>query len=135
MSKMSIEIFGYDAELISHTEDGGEGLILTFASELDGYVSLANVTVRIKGASCAIDTRRIPDGEYTPHLILKDCTLNLPDIKIQYGVISPIEPDISYLRKLSIRERRLSERVESLEKKLEEINKKVVGSSLFSALP
>ena len=135
MSRMNIELFAKDTELISFEQSSDGALMLNFGREVDGYVALGAVTVRIKGRSCAVDTRRIPDGEYIPHLILADRTVDLPGVKKQHGAISPSEPDSSYITKLSARERRLSERVDELEKRLDEINKRIVGSSLFSTAP
>lgn len=132
---MNIELFGKDAQLISFADDGAAALVLDFAKELDGYISLGSITSRIKGKSCALDIRRLSDGEYIPHLILADCTVNLPRVKKQNEIIAPIEPDGSFIVTLLLRERQLSERVDQLEKRLEEINKRVVGSSLFSTAP
>lgn len=135
MSRMNIELFGRDAELISYKQDGERALMLDFGTELDGYISLGSITARIRGISCALDTRRLADGEYIPHLILADRTVDLPRVKLQHGILAPTEPDTSYLTRLSLRERRLSERVEKLEERLEEITERITGSSLFGTAP
>ncbi len=135
MSKINIELFGSDAELISFKQDGEAALAFGFPTMLDGYVSLGGITVRICGQACAVDIRRLADGEYIPHLILADRTVDLPRVKMQYGIITPIEPDTDYVTKLSVRERRLRGRVDELEKRLDEITKKVTGASLFGGMP
>ena len=135
MSKINIELFESDAELISFKQNGERSLVFDFSTMLDGYISLGTLTSRICGTSCAIDIRRLDDGEYTPHLILADRTLDLPKIKMQYGIIMPLEPDTDFVTKLSLRERRLKKRVDELEKKLEELTKKVSGTPLFGGTP
>lgn len=135
MSKISIELIGSDAELISFKHSGERSLIFDFSVMLDGYISLGALTSRICGTECAIDTVRLDDGEYTPHLILADRTVDLPKIKKQYGIITPLEPDISFVTKLSLRERRLEKRVDDMEKRLEELTKKVSGTRLFGGTP
>lgn len=135
MSKIRIELFGNEAELISFKQDGGDSLVMEFGEEYDGYLSIGKLTARIKGATCALDTRRLADGEYTPRLILTDMTVDLPRIKKYCGIITPPDPELPYVHKLSLRERRLSSRVAELEKKVEEITEKVWGSSLFKSTP
>ncbi len=135
MSKINIELFGNDAELVSFDGEEGGTLSFEFPTLYDGYISLANQTARITGRECTVSTVNIENGEYIPHLILTDRTIDLPKIRVLHGVISPVEPDRSHITRLSLRERRLCERVYSLEKRLDELTKKVTGSSLFSAMP
>ena len=135
MSKIIIECFGKEAELISFSQNGDQAVVLEFTEEYDGYISLDSITARIKGSSCALDTRRLGDGEYTPRLILSDRTVDLPRLKKQLGTISPMEPERPYVVALSLRERKLCQRVDLLEKRLEEISKKICGSGLFAPLP
>ena len=135
MSKISIEIFGKGCEIVSYKQDGESVLIFEFADELDGYIALGSATARIKGRSCAVDLRRLQDGEYTPRLVLMEATLDLPPVIKEHGMITPKEPEISYLTRLSFRERRLSERVDKLERALENIEKKVMGQGLFGVKP
>ncbi len=135
MSKINIQLFGRESELVSYKQDGEPMLIFEFTEEVDGYISLGPSTSRIKGKSCPVDLRRLTDGEHIPHLILPEATLDLPRVIKQHGIISPKEPEISFLSKLSLRERRLSERVERLEGELEKIQKKVMGASLFGGEP
>ena len=135
MSKIVIECFGDEAQLITFTRDGEPNLVIELGEEYDGYISMGNCGARIKGASCALDTRRLADGEYTPRLILDEGTILLPGLIKQHGIISPKEPDVDYIRALSLRERRLNARVDTLENELKEIKNKVMGTRLFELLP
>ena len=135
MSKINIELFGRETELVSFSQDGRKSLVIEFNEELDGYVALGTVTARLRGTGCAIDLRNLPDGSYTPHLILSDKTLDLPEVKLYSGIITPSEPEVAYTTRLSLRERRLSQRVDKLEKRLDEITKRITGSSIFGTTP
>ncbi len=135
MSKMNVQCFGRNSELVSFKEDTEKMLVFEFPEEYDGYLSLGEITAKIKGKSCAVDTRRLADGEYTPHLILADVTVDLPKLKKQYGSITPTSPRLDEINSISLRERQLNERVSKLEKRIEEISEKVYGSSLFKPLP
>ncbi|MBR5144656.1 MAG: hypothetical protein IKW53_06360 [Clostridia bacterium] len=135
MSKINIELFGRESELVAFSQDGIKSLVIEFNEELDGYVALGKVTARIRGRGCAIDLRNLPDGEYTPHLILSDKTLDLPEVRLHCGIITPSEPEVAYTTRLSLRERRLRERVDMLEKRLDEITKRITGSSIFGTTP
>ncbi len=135
MSKLKIECFGNDAELISFINESGPDLVIEFVEEVDGYVSLGNQAVKIMGKKCVLDKRKIPDGEHIPHLVLSDKTLDLPKLKKLYGSIEPAAHDIREIGELSLRERYLNRRVSLLEKQIEELTKKVYGSSLFKSLP
>lgn len=135
MSKMNVQCFGRNSELVSFKEDTEKMLVFEFPEEYDGYLSLGEITAKIKGKSCAVDTRRLADGEYTPHLILADVTVDLPKLKKQYGSITPTSPRLDEINSISLRERQLNERVSKLEKRIEKISEKVYGSSLFKPLP
>lgn len=135
MSNMKIELYGRNAELCSFTGEDSSSLILSFDSEHNGYISLGPITARISGKECAVDIRRLCDGEYTPHLILADMTVDLPRIKIIHGIPAPIQPGKRTINDISLRERRLSVRVDLLEQRVEELTKKIVGTSLFRAEP
>lgn len=135
MSKIKIECFENEAELVSFTQDGERTVQLDLSGEYDGYISIGRLTARVKGAVCAIDIRSLEDGEYTPHLILQGRTVDLPRIKKQFGIITPIEPELPYAMAISLRERKLAERVTRLEERLEELITKVEGTRLFSLTP
>ena len=131
MSKIQIECFDDMAEISSISTEESKFLTLKFNTGYNGYISLGRITVRIVGEECCIDASGLDDGVYSPKLILCDRSINLPPIRKEKGLISPVDYDIGYLRELSIRERRLSQRVESLSQKIEQINEKVFGSSIF----
>lgn len=135
MSKITIECFDRSAEIVSFESDREPMLVFEFTSEYDGYIALGEATARIKGARCTLDLRKINDGEYTPHLILSDKTVDLPRLKKEFGALALTEPPLNEINSLSLRERRLNKRVTELEKQMEEISKKVYGSSLFQPLP
>lgn len=135
MSKVIIERFGRECEVVSFKQDPESSLIVEMTEDTEGYINLGSQTVRLKGRSCIIDARGLKDGEHTPHLILSDMTLDLPKIKKQCGIITVAERESDFLTRLSLREHRLSNRVEMLEKRLEEITEKVWGAGLFSIGP
>ena len=91
MSKINIELFGYDAELVSFDGEEGGTLSFEFPTLYDGYIYIANQTVRITGRECTVSTVNIENGEYIPHLILTDRTIDLPKIRVLHGVISPLD--------------------------------------------
>lgn len=131
MSKISLELFDRAAEVISFEDEKAAALIFEFDKELDGYLLLGKVTAKIKGKSCALDVRNLEFGEHIPYLILEDATIDLPKIKNENGAIFPVEPGISEIGNISLRERRLDRRVNELEARLDEISKKVFGTSIF----
>ena len=135
MSKIKIQCFGNEAELISYTSDGEPILVIELDGDYSGYISMGNSGAKIKGATCALDVRRLDEGEYTPRLIQEDKTILLPRLVKRHGIISPAQPDINYIIAVSLRARRLTARVEMLESELNEIKKKVVGTRLLELLP
>lgn len=135
MSKISIELFGSDAELAFFNDDGEKNIVFEFNEDLDGYISLGTAMSRIKGRSCSLDVRRIPDGKYQPHLILLNETIDLPTLSFLYGVIKPLSADSDYISRLSIGHKRLIKRVDELEERIEKLNERIVGSKLFDNAP
>ena len=135
MSKIKIECFEHESELVGFESDYENSLVFEFSGEQDGYISLGNLTAKFTGRVCEMDIRTLYDGEHTPHLILLDRIIDLPRLKKEYGAVSMVDPSISEIRDISLREKRLLSRVEALESKMEEISKKVFGSKLFEILP
>ena len=131
MSKINLELFGRDPELISFEYKRDGTLVFEFTEDQDGYICLGKRTARIKGKSCAIDVRDLECGEHTPRLILEDMTVDLVKIQNENGAIHPKEHEIGEIGELSLRERRLARRVEELEDRLEILEKKVFGTSIF----
>lgn len=131
MSKFNIELYGRECEIAREEQDGGDSLILEFDRPLDGYVTVGGITARFKGRCCAIDVRGLPEGEYLPHLILPEMTLDLPTLKKEGGRFIATGREGGYLGRLSLRERRLSARIDEIEKRLDELTNKVLGSSIF----
>lgn len=130
MSKITVERFGKECEMIAFRQDKNRALTVEFTDEVSGYVSVNKLCVKIDGKSCTLKVNLLDDGEYTPRLILEDMTVDLPKIKKLYGFISPAEHSADFVASLSARERRLRIRVETLEKRLNEIEEKV-SSRIF----
>ena len=131
MGKITLELFGRDCEILSYEYKKDNFLTFEFTEELTGYVQLGKSTARLKGKSCAIDLRELPNGEHTPMLILSDMVIDLPKLTNEYCVICPADHTVEEIGTLSLRERRLCQRVNELEARLEEISKKVFGSRIF----
>ena len=131
MSKFIIECFDKVSELCDFVQDNEACPTFQFTAEYDGYLCLGSKTVRIKGKDCVVDVRGLEDGEYTPRLALRDRTIDLPKLRKQYGSLTPIDPSIEDIRKISLLERQLCQRVMALENEMREIARKVYGSILF----
>ena len=131
MSKITIELFDLKAEMVSFTDDGDYSLSFDFSDELDGYICLGKNTLKIKGRECVVNARHLEDGEYLPRLLLPTGSIDLPKIKVCCGIVAPTDEGASFVRELSLRERRLEERVYRLERQLDELNNKIVGGRLF----
>ena len=131
MSKINLELFLKDCELISFEYKRDGNLVFEFTEEVDGYICLGSRTARIKGKSCAIDVRDLECGEHIPRLILEDMTIDLVKIRNENGAIYPKEREACEIGDLSLRERRLKRRTDELELRLEILEKKVFGTSIF----
>ena len=131
MSKMQIECFKDGSEVTSFSRESGRFLTLSFNKSYNGFVTVGNVSARIVGSECTLDLSRLDDGIYAPKLVLCDEAISLPKIKKENGIILPCEHDLSSLREISLRERRLSQRVDALSEKIEKIYEKVFGTSIF----
>ena len=131
MSKINLELFGRDCELITFEYKKDSELIFEFTESYDGSLLLGKHTARIKGKKCAIDIRDLECGEHIPRLILEDATIDLVTIKNENGAVYPKEHSVREIGEISLRERRLARRADELEKRLEKIEKKVFGTSIF----
>ena len=131
MSKIKLEIFDREVEVVSYLPEPSRVLVFEFTEEIDGYIVMGSQTSRIKGRECALDIRNIKDGEHLPRLVLSDRTIDLPAVVKDFSIVRPKERSTDDIGELSLRERRLSRRVLELEKKLEEISEMVYGRTIF----
>ncbi|MBO5907175.1 MAG: hypothetical protein J6Q85_03380 [Clostridia bacterium] len=131
MSKIVIDFFDGEAEIVDLTADGKSTLELVFPREIDGFVSINMIAARIKDGRCFIDGRLFDSGKYTPELIREGVRRPLPPIVKNSEGFFAAECTSEYVRKLSIRERALEKRVSELEEKMEKIYKSVYGELIF----
>lgn len=131
MNRIKLEIFGSEAECLIFESDGSEGIKFEFTEPHDGFISIDGIVKILASGECVFDSRLLSDGEYEPTLILKREQIKLPKIKKAGKRIRLAECGSDFVRRISLRERRLAERVKSLEERLEVISKSVYGSTLF----
>ena len=131
MSKINLELFGRNSEILSFEYKKENYLRFEFTEDICGYINLGRVTARLIDGKCAVDVQNLECGDHIPRLILTDMTIDLPAIRNENGAIYPREHNLQEIGELSLRERRLCRRVNELEKRLEEISKKVFGSKIF----
>ena len=131
MIKIVIGFFEGEAELIDYKSGTGHEAEISFLEPCDGFITLGDVTVRLKEGVAKIDLRLIDDGELTPVLILKDCRRELPKLIKSSRILEPASPDSDFIRRISLRERQLSRRVAELEGEIAKISKSVYGTPLF----
>ncbi len=131
MSRIKIEIFGNEAECLLFEADRSEEIKFEFTEPCDGYLSIDGIVKIVSHGECVFDKRFICEGEYEPVLILKNDRIRLPGIKKVGRSLRLAECGSDFVRRISLRERRLAERVRSLEERLEVIAKSVYGSTLF----
>lgn len=131
MSKIKLEIFDREVEVVSYLPERSRAFIIEFTEATDGYIVMGGQTVRIKGKECAVDIRAIKDGEHQPRLVLEDKTIDLPVIIKDLGIVRPKEREINEIGELSLREKRLMRRVSELEKRLDKISEMVYGRTIF----
>ena len=131
MSRIKLELFGRECELISYEYKKDGSLVFEFTEDQDGYICLGKHTARIKGKNTAIDVRDLRCGEHIPRLVLEEMTIDLVKIQNENGAIYPKDHEISEIGDVSLRERRLARQVNELEERLEKLEKKVFGTSIF----
>ena len=131
MNRFGFEIFGSEAEL-SSCESGREGdLEFRFLGAGEGFVSIDGIVSPVKNGRCIFDTRLINKGEHVPTLITNNGAVTLP--KIVKGQCSVQLADYSqdYVRKISLRERRLESKVAELESRIEQISNAVYRNTIL----
>ena len=131
MSRLTIELYDLEAEVVTFREDSSELLEIVFTDPCDGFVTAGGITSRVKDGRCVFDLRLMDDGETEPVLILREGRFKLPPINKQSGSIALAHPGLDYIVRLSQKERMLSKRVEELEKRIEELSKSITGVSIF----
>ena len=131
MNKIKIEIFGKEAELLSFESDSSDGLAISFTEKYDGFISIDGVTQRVAGGEAVFDLRLISAGEFAPILILKDKTVSLPKIVKNGKRVRLGECDSNFIRRISLRERRLATRVRELEQEIAKLSKSVYENTIF----
>lgn len=131
MNKIYIELFDGECEMISFEEGGGLLLDFCFSRKIDGYVCLAHMAARIEGRERELNLGILPDGEYSPVLVIGDERIDLPRIRKHAGALFPVGHDIAYIDELSLRTKRIADRLKGIEDKLENMEKLIKGSRIF----
>ena len=131
MSKIKYELFGGECEAVGYESDGTGVLDLKLPEECDGFISLDGVAVRLCRGEARVDLRYVSDGEHVPHVILRSGRIALPKIKKCGNSIALAECDADFIRRTSIRERRLAARVNALEEEIELLKKRIYGTKIF----
>ena len=132
MNIFRYEIFDKEAEITAYKRGTSCYAEFIFDSEEDGFLSIGDVAVRVRGGVGKADVRLLDDGEHIPILILKGKRILLPRIKKKGRTIELADCEQDYLRGISLRERALARRVEVLEAAVERLSESVYGKSLFS---
>ena len=131
MSKIKLERFGDECELIGFDKCEDGYITFLFIELTDGFISIGHVVSRVVSGVCRFDARLIPNGVHEPRLILTDRVILLPKIiKSAHSVVAA-DCDSEYVREISLRERRLSERVKELESEIEKLRERIYGSRIF----
>ena len=131
MNVVKYELFDNAAEAVSFRKGKSNTLRIELSEDLDGFVTVGNVTVRLRGGIAMTDLRLIDDGDNSPILILKDRRQTLPGISKRGRMLELADCGAEYLRDLSMRERELSKRVLKLEEALDKLSSAVFGTTLF----
>ena len=131
MSKIVIDIFDGEAEIIEQSADGGSTLEFVFPSDTDGFVSIDAIASVIKDGRCVIDGGLLDNGKYTPVLITPNSRHPMPPIVKNSEGFFAAECSSEYVRRLSARERALEKRVRALEEKCEKMYKSIYGEFIF----
>ncbi len=131
MNKIKYEIFEGDAEVTAFSQGKKPYVEFSFTEPYDGFISIDEIVAEVTGGVALLDLRLIPDGEFCPVLILQRGRIVLPKVKKSAKRFCLCDCEADYIRKISLRERRLSERVEILERELEELKKSVYGTKII----
>ena len=131
MTRILYGIFGGEGELLEYKRGTGHEAEIAFDTPYDGFLTVGGITVRVKDGRATVDIRLLDEGVSEPCLIQKDRRYKLPTLSKRSHLLEPTEPDGEFIRRISVRERRLEERVARLEDKLEEISRKVYGTLQF----
>lgn len=130
MTKITVEIYGSEAEFTSVTPGNGE-LLLLFPEGLEGFIGFSDKSFRISSGKCLLKLNQLRDGEIRFILVTQDRILRLPKLIKDGNSIYPANLSDSYIRALATRERALEKQVTALEKRIDQIEKSVYGTTLF----
>lgn len=131
MNKIKIELFEGDAEILSFESDGSDAVKFSFTESYNGFLSIDSIVSHVVEGECTVDLRLISSGEFAPILILEGGSINLPGI-VKVGKklrLSECDPD--FIRRISIRERRLAKRVKTLESEVEKLKESIYKNTIF----
>ena len=131
MKRITYEIFGKDAEIVSFTDGGGKYAELLFKNVAEGYVTLGDATHKISGGTLTLNLTLIPDGELSPTLTANGTFISLPSLFKDGTLLCPTEIDDEYVRDISIRQRRANVELSGLQEKVAALEKSVFGTKIF----
>ena len=129
MSVVRYSIIGATAELANITESAGE-LVLRIDPVCSGFIRIDKHTRPLKNGMCAFRSSDLPEGSFTPTLTLPKGSYALPSLIYDGGFVRAVPVGDSYVRDVSIRERKLEEELKTLKARVDELTLKVYGKIL-----
>ena len=131
MKRITYEIFGKEAEIVSYTDGGGKYAEILFKNVTEGYFTVGDSTHKISCGALTLNLTLLPDGELSPTLTANGTFISLPPLFKDGTLLCPSEIDDEYVRDISIRQRRANIELSGLQEKVSALEKSVFGTKIF----
>jgi hypothetical protein len=131
MKRITYEIFGKEAEIVSYTDGGGKYAEILFKNVTEGYFTVGDSTHKISCGALTLNLTLLPDGEISPTLTANGAFISLPSLFKDGTLLCPSEIDDEYVRDISIRQRRANIELTKLQEKVSALEKSVFGTKIF----
>lgn len=131
MKRITYEIFGKTAEIVSFSDGGGKYAEILFKNVTDGYFTVGDDTHVISGGALTLNLHLLPDGEISPTLTANGAFIPLPTLYKDGTLLCPSEINDEYIRDVSVRQRRSDIELSKLKEKITALEKSVYGTKIF----
>ena len=131
MLKITVEHFEGSAEIISYEKTADNLIEYLFKPNCDGFVSIFDESYKLTRGVCVIDASKLSDMEIFPTLISPDGKIDLPALIREDDEYKIKAYDEDFLRKMSLRELRITKKLCELEKRVDDLSKRVYNTTIF----
>ena len=131
MKELHYLIVGHEAFFRSEDEAAGATVAIRFTDDRNGFLRLGKASIPVRDGTAEVQTRLIPDGVYTPRLLVEEGEILCAPLEKQGGRLFPAAPSADRINSLFLRLALLEEKADNTQKDCHSLKKAVYHTQIL----